>query len=91
MFDGLDFSWLDEDIDKMKGGGFILRFCLFILRKKKLKYRELYMLLVGINRRKLGEQKAKEMALYRTLKVYKENHNDKLPIGIEEKIDKNGR
>jgi len=80
----IDNEWLYETITEIKGSNWLYKLLCFIMgrRKKKMTYNEYFLLLYGLNRRKLGEQKAKEMSLNRILTIYKELHNNQLPKGV---------
>ena len=80
------WPWLDDEIVSMKKGGAIYRFFRFFLRRR-LKYKELYLILVELYRSKLGPKAAKELSLARVLAVYREN-NGKFP---EMEIKEEGR
>ena len=49
--------------------------------KRKLTYKDLFLLLYGVNRNKMGDKEAKEFALYKIVEIYK-SLNNKLPKGI---------
>lgn len=73
--------WLKEAIDTIPGSEKLYKFVCFMLGKwkRKMSYQEYFLLLYGLNRRKLGERKSKEMALARILQIYKELHDNNLP------------
>lgn len=80
---GINLSWLDEKveaIDKHKMLYFFIRLFLFRLRRK-LNYKELYLIFYGMEKDRNGEEIAKKIALNRTLKVYMDNNNGQLPNG----------
>ena len=81
-----DLGWMDKKIPYIKKGNWLYKFCCFFLgrKKSKLTFKELYLILYGLNKRKIGEDKAKEFALGRILKIYKDLHHNKLPKGIKE-------
>ena len=74
-------KWAYEKIDRVPGNNFLYKFCCFFLFKwkSKLNYREMYMLLYGLNRDVLGYDKAREFAYDRIIEIYKYLHNNKLP------------
>jgi hypothetical protein len=76
-------EWMEEPIECLERGNWLYRFVCFFLgkRKKKLTYQEMYMLLYGLNKGKLGEKESKKAAMNRILEIYKWSHN-KLPNGI---------
>lgn len=80
-----DLSWMNGKIPYLKKGNWLYRFCCFFLgkRKKKLTYKELYLILYGLNRKTIGEDKAKKQSLDRILQIYKDLHHNKLPKNIK--------
>ena len=80
-----DTLWMEETVQSVEHANWLYRFCCFLLgkKKKKLTYKELFLLLYGINRRKMGDKEAKTFAMNQILKTYK-FHNNKLPNGIKE-------
>ncbi len=78
-----DLEWMLEKVPEIKGHSFFYKlvcFCTF-RQRRKMNYKDLFVLFYGLHRRKLGERKAKEKALNTILKIYKEN-NGKLPEGL---------
>lgn len=88
---GINLSWLDEKVEKIQNHRFLYFFIRLVLCKirRKLKYKELYLIFYGIEKAKLGEEMAKKVALNRTLKVYMDNNNGQLPNGYEPKFEDN--
>ena len=80
---GINLSWLDEKVEAIEKHKVLYFFiCLFLCRlRRKLKYKELYLIFYGIEKGKNGEEIAKKIALNRTLKVYMDNNNGLLPKG----------
>lgn len=78
-------EWFEEKIEKINDDRFLYKFICFCLGgpKHRLSYKELYLLLYGLNRGKLGEQKAKTKAMERIIEIYKSHHNNETP-NIEE-------
>ncbi len=74
-------EWFDEKIEYIEGDKFLYKLVCFCLKgpKKRLSYKELYLLLYGINKRKLGEENAKKKAMERILEIYKSHHNNNEP------------
>lgn len=72
-----NLSWLNEDVLQFKNGSKIYNFICFFLRRK-LKYKELYLILYTLNEKKLGKELSKKKTLQKVLEIYKENNN-KLP------------
>lgn len=83
-------EWFDEKIERIKDDKFLYKFICFFLGgpKKRLSYKELFVLIYGLNRRKLGEEKSKKLAMNRILKIYKDLHNNNLPKEVEGYDDK---
>ena len=71
-------EWFNEKIETMDDDRFIYKVICFLLGgpKRRLSYKELFMILYGVNKRKLGEKKAKEEAMNRILTIYKNNHKN---------------
>lgn len=76
-----DISWVREEIEHYPSPNWIYKVVCFMLRKKKLTYQEMFMLIYGMNKR-LGEKKAKEYAMQKIIWIYEMNNN-KLPEGVE--------
>ena len=74
-------EWFDEKIEYIEGDKFLYKLVCFCLKgpKKRLSYKELYLLLYGINKRKLGEENAKKRAMERIIEIYKSHHNNNEP------------
>jgi hypothetical protein len=74
-------EWFDEKIEYIEGDKFLYKLVCFCLKgpKKRLSYKELYLLLYGLNKRKLGEENAKKKTMERILKIYKSHHNNNEP------------
>ena len=79
-------EWFNEKIDKINDDRFIYRIVCFLLGgpKYRMTYKDLYLFLYGINRRRLGEKNAKEKSMNRILEIYKSLHNNKFPKEIED-------
>mgnify|MGYP003468652169 FL=1 len=50
--------------------------------RRKLTYKDLFLLLYGVNRNKVGDKQAKEISLYKVVEIYQANNN-KLPKGVK--------
>lgn len=74
-------EWFNEKIEKINDDKFLYKIICFFLGgpKHRLSYKELYLLLFGINRRKLGDEKAKIKAMERIIEIYKSHHNNNTP------------
>lgn len=77
----MNLEWLDETIGELEKPSLYYRFARWFL-KRELTYKDIYLITVGLLRRKEGEEKARELALQSVLKLYKNKHN-KLPEGVE--------
>ncbi len=73
-----NLKWMEEKVTKINGHKFFYHFvcfCLFRLRRK-ITYKDLFILYYGIHRSKMGEDNAKKKALQTILKIYKENNGN---------------
>lgn len=77
-------DWFNEKIDKINNDKFLYKIICFFLGgpKYRMSYKELYLLLYGLNKNTLGEEIAKKKSMNRILEIYKDLHNNKLPNGI---------
>ena len=80
-----DTTWMEDRVQSVEHSNWLYKLCCFFLGRKKtnLTYKELFLVIYGINRRKMGDKEAKTYAMNEILKTYK-FHNNKLPNGIEE-------
>ena len=77
-----NLEWMEESVEKIeKNNGFYKFLCFFLGRK--MKYKELYMLLYAVNRKSMGEEKAKQWAFLKALKTYKFLNDNKMPEGLK--------
>lgn len=76
-----EIAWTKEEVEKIPLPKWVYRVICFLLRKDKLTYQDLFMLIYGMNKRH-GEKKAKEYALQRVIWIFELN-NGMLPKGIE--------
>ena len=76
-----EIAWTKDIVEDVPSKRWIYRFACFCLNRKKLTYQEMFMLLYGIYKGRLGERKAKEFATQRIIGIYEYN-NKKLPEGI---------
>ena len=74
-----DLSWMEGTVESVPSMNWLYRICCILLFRKRMTYNELFMLLYGINKRALGEQDAKILAMNQVLKTYKHLNNNKLP------------
>lgn len=84
MEEKIDKEWLNETVTKVDKSNWLYNFICFCLgrHKRKLTYQELFMVLYGINRGRLGEKKAKKCSMERIIEIYKYLHNNNLPNGV---------
>lgn len=79
-----NLGWMNEKVEKINGHNFFYKFvcfCLFRMRRK-ITYKDLFLVYYGIHRHKMGEANSKKKALQTILKIYKEN-NRNYPSGHE--------
>lgn len=79
-------EWLQEPIPRLNKMNWLYQLICFLMgkRKSKLTYENMYVLLYGLNRNSVEEEKhAKELAIARVLEIYKSLHDNKLPKGVE--------
>ena len=77
----MKLEWLDEPIGNMESPSLYYKFARWFLRRE-LTYKDVYLITVGLLRRKKGEEQAREIALNNILKIYKKNKG-RLPEGVE--------
>lgn len=77
-------EWLNEKVVRTPYYNWLYQFaCFFMFRaRRKLSYKDLFLLLYGINRNKIGDKEAKEVSLYKIIEIYQANNN-KLPKGVK--------
>ena len=70
------FAWADEPVKKLPRNNFMyFLFCLFTFRpRKKMTYKEMYLVIAEVNRKKLGEEKANKLAFQRIIDFYEYNN-----------------
>jgi hypothetical protein len=80
-----DVNWMNERVESVPHANWLYKLCCFLLfkPKKKLTYFELFVLIYGINKKTLGDKKARQFAMAQMLVVYK-FHNNKLPKTMKE-------
>jgi len=68
-------EWFDEHIKDVPNNKKLYKFmCFFLFKKKGLTYKEMYLILEFLKRKKLGE-KSKESAMLEIVEIYKYNQN----------------
>ena len=78
-------AWMDEKVENIKAIPGVYKLACIMLGKKKMSYKDLYLIAYGVNKDKLGEEKAKIEALNNVIKIYEEN-NGHLPDNVKEII-----
>lgn len=79
-------EWLEERIPKLDKMNWLYQIICFLMgkRKNKLTYKDMYILLYGLNRNNFKEEKdSKNLAMARVLDIYKFLHNNNLPKGVK--------
>ena len=74
-----DLKWFNETVERVKGSNWMYRFICFCLCRKRLTYKQLFLILYGLNKRRLGEKNSERLAIARILDIYKDLHNNELP------------
>ena len=71
-----DFTWTDEPLKKLPKNNFMyFLFCLFTFRpKKKMTYKEMYLIISEVNRKTLGQENANKLAFQRIMDLYEYNN-----------------
>ena len=71
-----DFTWTDEPLKKLPKNNFMyFLFCLFTFRlKKKMTYKEMYLIVSEVNRKTLGQENANKLAFQRIMDFYEYNN-----------------
>ena len=74
MTPGLE--WTDERLPKLpKNNLMYFLFCLFTFRaRRKMTYKEMYLLMSEINRKTLGQEESKKLAFRRIMDFYEYNN-----------------
>lgn len=71
-----DIKWVNEKIQSLPKNNGLYKFVCMLLGKRKLSYKQMYLLLFNINKGKLGEEEAKLAAFNEIVKIYKHNNNE---------------
>jgi len=73
--------WFDEKIEYIKNDRFLYKVICFILGgpRKRLTYKELYLFLFSLNKRRIGERNAKIKAIDKIIEIYKSHHDNNEP------------
>lgn len=69
-------EWTNEHLKRLPKNNFIyFLFCLLTFRPvKKMTYKEMYLIMTEINRKTLGEERAKKLAFHRIIYFYEYNN-----------------
>lgn len=70
------FLWADEPLKKLPKNNFMyFLFCLFTFRlRKKMTYKEMYLIIAEVNRKTLGKEAADKLAFQRIMDFYEYNN-----------------
>lgn len=77
-----NLAWFNEKIERVKGSNWLYRFLCFFLGRKRLTYKQMFLILYGLNKRRLGDKNSERLAIARILDIYKDLHDNKLPEGV---------
>jgi len=72
-------EWTNETLKKLPRNNFMyFLFCLITFRpRKKMTYKEMYLIIAEVNRKVLGEEKAKKLAFQRIIDFYEYNNGNR--------------
>lgn len=70
------FLWADEPLKKLPKNNFMyFLFCLLTFRlRRKMTYKEMYLIIAEVNRKTLGKEAADKLAFQRIMDFYEYNH-----------------
>jgi hypothetical protein len=73
------FAWTNEPLKKLpRNNFFYFLFCLLTFRpRKKMTYKEMYLIISEINRKTLGKREAEKLAFQRIIDFYVFNNGEK--------------
>lgn len=71
-----NLEWMNEPVERLEKSNKFYRFICFLLRRK-MTYKELYMLLSALNRKSMGDENAKIWAINHITRTYKYNQEYK--------------
>lgn len=68
--------WADEPLKKLPKNNFMyFLFCLLTFRlRRKMTYKEMYLIIAEVNRKTLGKEAADKLAFQRIMDFYEYNH-----------------
>lgn len=77
--DETKLEWTNEPLKKLPRNNFMyFLFCLITFRpRKKMTYKEMYLIIAEVNRKVLGEEKAKRLAFQRIIDFYEYNNGSR--------------
>ena len=72
-------EWINEKVEKIPHYNWFYKLICFLMgkKKKKFSYLDLFLVIYGIHRDKIGEKEAKEVSLNTAIKIYEFNNNRK--------------
>ena len=75
----VNLEWTNERLKKLPKNNFMyFLFCLITFRpRKKMTYKEMYLIISEVNRKALGEEKAKRLAFQRIIDFYEYNNGSR--------------
>lgn len=76
-----DFKWLDEKVEKTPQANWLYRIICFLFFRHRMTYKDLYLVLRGLNEKELGVEETDKRAFKKIIEIYKYN-NGTLPLGI---------
>lgn len=70
------FEWANEPLKRLPRNNFMyFIFCLVTFRlKRKMTYKEMFLIISEVNRKRLGQEKANKLAFERIMKFYEYNN-----------------
>ena len=71
-----NLEWTNEQLKRLPKNNFMyFLFCLFTFRlRKRMTYKEMYLIISEVNRKILGQEKANKLAFQRIIDFYEYNH-----------------
>ena len=72
-------QWTNEKLERLPKNNFMyFLFCLLTFRlRKKLSYKEMYLIIAEVNRKTLGDEEAKKLAFKRIIDFYEYNNGNR--------------
>ena len=78
----MDTTWMNESVASVPRNNWLYRLSCFFLLRKRLRYSDLFLILLRLNEKRLGYEESRKRSFQEILRIYKYNNN-KLPNGIE--------